>query len=135
MNQSSTDDRADRLEARQARREARRGIRGSGGWIVGALLILLGLILFAQNLGILALENWWSLFILIPAVAAFATAAAMIQMDEGHVTRRARTQIIIGLAFTAITAGFLFELNWNILGPALLILTGLALVINALLPD
>jgi hypothetical protein len=135
MNQSSTDDRSDRVEARQERREARRAARGGGGWLVGGLLILLGLILFGQNLGILAFENWWALFILIPAVAAFATAAGMVRVADGHVTRRARTQIIIGLVLTAVTAALLFELDWSIVGPGLLILSGIALVINALVPD
>lgn len=135
MNEISTDDRADRLQARQERREARRAIRGGGGWLVGTLLILSGLILFGQNLGILAVENWWALFILIPAVAAFGTAAGMVQLAEGHFTRGARTQIIIGLVFTAVAAAFLFELSWSLIGPGLLILSGLALVINALIAN
>jgi cation transport ATPase len=135
MNESSTDDRADRLEARQERREARRAARGGAGWLVGGLLILVGLILFGQNLGILAFENWWALFILIPAVAAFATAARMVEVAEGRFTRRARTQIIIGLVLIAVTAALLFELAWTLAGPGLLILSGIALVINALLPD
>jgi hypothetical protein len=135
MNESTTDDRADRLEARQERREARRAARSGGGWLVGGMLILVGLILFGQNLGILAFENWWALFILIPAVAGFATAARMVEVAEGHFTRGARTQVIIGLVLTAVTAALLFELDWTLAGPGLLILSGIALVINALLPE
>ena len=135
MNESTTDERPDRLETRHERREARRAARSGGGWLVGGLLILLGLVLFGQNLGILDFENWWALFILLPAVAAFATGARMVEVDEGHFTRRARTQVIIGLVLTGVTAALLFELDWNLAGPGLLILAGIALVVNALLPD
>ena len=67
-----------RREARwrriEERRAARRGRYGSR-WIGGAVLIALGIILLLSSLGSFYLENWWALFILIPAIGAFGNAA------------------------------------------------------------
>ena len=60
----------DRREARRQRRE------GTGGWIVGVILIVLGGLFLLQNSGALRipLTSWWALFILIPALGAFERA-------------------------------------------------------------
>jgi hypothetical protein len=62
------------------------------GWIVGLVLIALGGVFLLQNAGVpVLLGNWWALFILIPAVAAFASAWTLYQQDR-HFTPR-----VIGL--------------------------------------
>ena len=48
-------------------------------WLGGAILVVLGLIFLAQNLGIATLNNWWAIFILIPAVGAFTAAWRQIK--------------------------------------------------------
>jgi hypothetical protein len=100
----------------------------------GAILILLGLILAGQNMNLLAFENWWALFILLPAIGSFATAWRVYQA-EGRFTMRARSAVIIGFMFILAMAMFLLELDWTIIGPVLLILAGLAILVNALFPD
>ena len=60
--------------ARWARREARWEARAGrpGFWMVGgAFLVLLGVVLFLQNMGVSTLKNWWALFILFPAYGSF----------------------------------------------------------------
>ena len=52
----------------------------------------------------------------------------------GHMNIAARGSLIAGLVFTMIAAIFLFNLNWTILGPALLILAGTGILLNTLLP-
>jgi hypothetical protein len=122
-------------EERRLRREERRAARGSGGaWVGGAILILVGIVLMLNNLGTLALENWWALFILIPAVGAFGNAWRAYQAAGGHLNAQARGSLIGGLVLTMVAAVFLFNLNWGIAGPVLLILGGVGLLLNAFLP-
>jgi hypothetical protein len=127
----------DRFSRRQARREARRSGEGSlsrGTWVGGAILIGLGIVLMLQNTGTILLNNWWALFILLPAAGAFGNAWRTYQSSGGHLTAPARASFIGGIAFTLVAAIFLFNLNWTILGPVLIILVGIGIFINAILP-
>jgi hypothetical protein len=126
-----------RHEERQRRREERwaaRGGRHGGTWVLGGILILLGIIFLLQNMGLAFLSNWWALFILLPAFGAFTAAWRTYQGAGGHLTAASRGSLIGGLVLTMIAAIFLFNLNWTILGPALLILAGIGILLNALLP-
>jgi hypothetical protein len=131
------DDRANRARARAERHAERARWRaehhgGWGGpWIAGAVLIVVGLVLLAQNFGLPMLNNWWALFILIPAVSSLAAAWGMYQANDSHLTAGARSALISGIILTAITAAFLFNLNWGLLWPLLLILAGIAALLNA----
>jgi len=40
--------------------------------------------------------------------------------------------LLLSLVLTLVTAVFLFDLNWVFFGPALIILTGIGIVVNAL---
>jgi ABC-type uncharacterized transport system permease subunit len=125
----------DRREERHERRMERRALRGNGGWVWGIMLILLAGILLLQNLKIYSLNNWWALFILIPALGSFATAWRVAQTTGGRFNVRARGALIVGLVLVLVTAMFLFGMNWTILGPVLLALAGIGLIVNVLLPD
>jgi len=130
----------DRHEARRQRQEARHaafGTRsGSRAWMAGLILILLGIAILMRNMGIASfpLNNWWSLFILIPAIGAFDTAIRMYRAAGNQLTAPARGSLLVGLVLTLVTAIFLFELSWAIFGPILIILTGISLLANAILP-
>mgnify|MGYP001316381740 CR=1 FL=1 len=52
------------------------GFARRGGWIGGAILIFIGTVFLLKNFGFPFPENWWAVFILIPAVAAFAGAGS-----------------------------------------------------------
>jgi cation transport ATPase len=126
-----------RFEERRQHREERRAARGSrfgGTWIGGVVLIVLGVIFLLQNLDIFLPGNWWALFILLPAIVAFGRAWRSYQMADSHLTASARGSIIAGLAFTMVSAFFLFDLNWTTLGPVLIILIGSGLLLNSVLP-
>ena len=124
----------DRRAERRARREERRAARAGGAWLIGATLIVLGLLFMLQNAGALQLNNWWALFILLPAIGSFATAYGSYR-SQGRLTAAGRGALIGGLVLTAIAAFFLFDLAWGKLWPLLLILAGIGALINALLPD
>jgi hypothetical protein len=122
---------SDRHEERRERRLERRG----GGWVGGILLLLLGGILLLQNLNIFTINNWWALFILLPALGSFATAWRLAQSAGGRFTSRARGAVIVGVMLILVTGMFLFNMNWTYLGPGLLVLAGVLLLVNTIIPD
>jgi len=125
-----------RRSEREVRREERRARHGSSGtaWVGGVVLILLGVIFLLQSMRGFSLNNWWALFILIPAFGSFATAWN-IYRQTGRLSRRVRGALISGCVFLLITAAFLFNLNWGLVLPVLLIVWGVTLLLNSLLPD
>jgi hypothetical protein len=129
-NTTANDYRTDRAQRRAERRAAREG----GAWIGGVILIGLGVIFLLQNAGMLALQNWWALFILIPAVGSFGAAYTEARRS-GRFNARARGSVVAGLVFTAVAAVFLFNLNFSLLLPAILIVAGVGILINTVLPD
>ncbi len=123
-------ERAPRSAERRAARYA-----GGGAFLGGAALIVFGAILLLQNMGVVQLHNGWALFILIPALGSFATAYGTFRTNGGHLNSMVRGSILGGLVFTAIAAVFLFELNLSLLLPAMLIMAGIGILFNTVLPD
>ncbi len=127
-------------DARRAERRAWREQRRAGrwslgyGWTGGALLILLGVIFLLRNFGLAYPFNWWALFILIPAFGAFG-AAWTWYWRTGRLGAPARSALIGGTVLTLIAAAFLFNLNWGLVLPMLLILAGIAMLVNMTLPN
>jgi hypothetical protein len=122
-----------RRSEREARREERHARRGSSGtaWIGGVVLIVLGIIFLLQNVRGFYLNNWWALFILIPAFGSFGDAWN-IYRQTGRLNRRVRGALISGCVFLLITATFLFNWNWGLVLPVLLIIWGVTILLNSL---
>jgi hypothetical protein len=114
--------------------EERRANR-PGGWVGGTILIVVGIFLLLQNFGNFYLNNWWALFILIPAVGSFSTAWKAYQNAGGRLTNQVRGPLFGGVILTLVTAVFLFNLSWVIIGPVLLMLAGVGLLISSILPE
>jgi peptidoglycan/LPS O-acetylase OafA/YrhL len=109
--------------------------RSDGGpWIGGLVLILLGIVFLLQNIDGFRVNNWWALFILFPAFGSLAVAWNT-RRTSGRFTRAARSEILSGVILLLVTATFLFNLNWNVFLPILLIVLGLGMLINYVLPD
>ncbi|MBE0699600.1 MAG: hypothetical protein IH586_21965 [Anaerolineaceae bacterium] len=102
-------------------------------WIGGAILILIGFIFLLRNVTGFSLNNWWALFILIPAIGSFGRAISAYQTN-GRLSAPARRALISGLVLTFIAAVFLFNLDFGSLWPVFLILGGIGLLLNALIP-
>ena len=131
-----TDWRAQRDAERMARREQRWQRRGSRrhGWIWGIILVLLGVALLLENLGFRTLENWWALFILIPAFWAYVGAWDIYQ-DNSRLTRRAASSLTVGILLTIAAFVFLLNVAIGVYWPVLLIAGGLALLMTGLIPE
>jgi len=125
--------RMDRVQRHAERRAAR--YAGGGVWLGGIALIILGVIFMLQNMGAMHIQNWWALFILLPALGSFATAYGAYRNNGGRLNALARGSLISGLVFTAIAAFFLFNLDWVKLWPLLLILVGLGALASGLMGD
>ena len=105
-----------------------------GSWVGGAVLILLGITFLLQNQGLFSFENWWALFILIPALGSFGSAWSAFQDAGGYLDSKARSSLLFGILLTIVSAIFLFDLSWTYLGPALLILVGVSILVSGFLP-
>jgi hypothetical protein len=116
--------------------QPRRHVRShSRGWAGGVILISLGILLLMQNLAGFHLNNWWALFILIPALGGLGAAWSNYQEAGGRLTRAVRSALFGALILFIVTAIFLFNLEWFIFGPLLLILAGGGLLLNIVLPE
>jgi peptidoglycan/LPS O-acetylase OafA/YrhL len=124
-----------RREERRQRREQRLADPSrEGAWVVGLILIFLGGMFLLGNMGIwdVPLTNWWALFILIPAVGALS-AAWRSYRQEGSLTGPARSSLLVGLVLTFVTLVFLFNISWTYVGPVLIIVVGVAIILNYML--
>jgi hypothetical protein len=110
-----------------------RGHRRSGASpaLIGIILIVLGVIFFLERLGHLSLENWWALFILIPAFGAFAAAWDGYRRT-GRLTSAVRSSIFGGLIILTVALMFLLGLRWDIYWPLFVLLPGLSAFFSGL---
>jgi hypothetical protein len=128
-------------EVRWEQRQARRAALGSPGkgvaLIAGLLLVLLGVVFLLQTSGYftIQLQNWGALFILIPVVAAFDRAYREYRFAGNQLTAQARGAAMVGIVLIIVTVVILFNLNWAIYGPVLIILVGLGLLSNVVFPN
>jgi hypothetical protein len=100
--------------------------------------VLIGGYLLLQNLGILppgfTIHNWWALFILIPAFGALYNAWQDFSAN-GRFTWHSRRRLVGGLVLLVIAGVFLFDFNWSLVWPVLLILAGIAALTSGLWRD
>ena len=67
------------------------------------MLVLLGLILLGQNLNLFAFQNWWALFILIPAIGSFGNAWSSYVSAGRRFDAAVGRSLMFGVLFVAIT--------------------------------
>jgi hypothetical protein len=129
---TSTPPDADWREARRAERRQR--LTSRYGWIGpgmgGIILVLLGLIFLAQNLGYPVPEKWWTVFLLIPALGASFAAWNAYQRD-GRLNGEATAALLGAVTLFAIAAALLFDFAWGTLWPLVLVAVGGGILIRA----
>ncbi|HEY5468306.1 MAG TPA: hypothetical protein VIK85_04310 [Coriobacteriia bacterium] len=110
---------------------ARRHGGETASWVVGVILILLGVAFMLERAGIFVLTgNWWSVFIYLAAAACFVNAWRSYRA-KGEVRTAAGGSLTWGLVLTAIATIFLLDLEWNMWWPALLIALGVGMVLSS----
>jgi len=105
-----------------------------GGWMGGLILIVVGAIFLLRNFGLLAIplfDNWWALFILIPAVAALGNAWRTYQ-HQGRLGGEVIGSLIGGLVLLSVALVFLLALDWASVWPIFLILGGASILLRSL---
>ncbi len=109
---------------------------GHGGknpaWIPGLILIGIGVIFLLNNLTGFQINNWWALFILIPAVSSLGNALRVYR-NTGRLGDDGRGSLIGGLIMLLVASTFLFSWNWAYIWPAFLVIGGIGLLMGALL--
>ena len=99
-------------------------------WGAGIALIVIGLIFLLSNVTGFHLDNWWALFILIPAVGSFSEAWRNYQR-HGRFTRASRSSLLWGIIISLVAFTFLLDLDWGLIWPVFLIIGGLGALMGA----
>jgi hypothetical protein len=103
---------------------------GNPGWL-GFILIILGFMFLFQQFGSFSFENWWALFILIPALSAFGSAFNMWQRD-GRFHYGVFSTFYGGMFPLLVALMFLFNLDWGVYWPLFVILGGFGTMLSGL---
>jgi uncharacterized membrane protein YhaH (DUF805 family) len=111
-------------DLKDAEKEGAADGKGSN-WLMALVMIVVGTGLLASNFTEFSLNNWWALFMLIPATAMLRNVWVDHQA-HGRLTSRSTGPLISGLATLVVMAVFLFNLSWSGLWPVGLIFGGLA---------
>jgi len=98
----------------------------------GIVLIMLGIIFVLQQVAGMSFDNWWALFILVPAFSSFAVAMRLYQ-THNRVNNAVVSALFSGLIVLTVTLLFLFNLDWGIYWPLFILLPGLSMLVNGLL--
>ena len=99
-------------------------------WAV-ALIVIGGIMLVRNLLGVQGVFNWWAIFILIPAAGAFSTTVAVVQRS-GRFNAAARSSLGSGIVLTTLAVMFLFNLDWGKWWPLMVIALGVSLILGGI---
>lgn len=102
---------------------------------LGVVVILIGALFLAHehgyHIGFFGLDNWWALFILIPAAAM--TVQVILRVRRlGRFDAEAAGTSIGALATTLVAVLFLFELSFSKWWPLFIMLAGVAILVSAI---
>lgn len=92
----------------------------------GVTLLLLGLVFMAANLfGARQLENWWSVFILLPGVLFLGLGRTM-WTGNSRFALLPRLSTGVGLVVVTVALMFALNLNWDVWWPLMIVVPGTA---------
>lgn len=97
--------------------------------IMAVVLIVVGIGLVISNLTGFSFNNWWALFLFIPAGGMLVNVWQDYQAN-GRLTGRSTGPLIAGLAMLLMIAIFLLNLSWSALWPVAFIFGGIALLLS-----
>jgi Flp pilus assembly protein TadB len=100
-------------------------------WTAGIILIGIGTVLFLVNVLGVTLENWWALFLLIPAAIKLGETIETVRRN-GRFNDHARSKLTGSLILGFIGCIFLFGWDWGVVWPVFLIIAGFSALISGL---
>ena len=100
----------------------------NGSIIGGIVLVGLGVIFLLQNFGVLYIDNWWALFILLGTAAAWGSAWRIYQNNGQRITPAVTGPFFGGIFPLAVALIFLFNLDWGAVWPVFLIIAGVSVL-------
>ena len=100
-------------------------------WIAGGVLVMMGLLLLVSNITGTPFNNWWALFILIPALGSLY-AALKNYSEVGAMTESVRKPLTGGMILLTVSVIFLFDLDWSTMWPFLLVIAGGMMLLTAI---
>ena len=101
-------------------------------WAI-ALMVVGSVLLIRNLLGVEWGQNWWAIFILIPAAGSFSGAIAAAR-HSGRLSAAARSSLGSGLVVLTVALIFLFNLDWGTWWPLMLISPGISMILGSF-PD
>ncbi len=117
-------------DVNELKNEEKDGKRGNNNAVMALVFIAVGVVLVISNVSGFEFENWWVLFMLIPA-ALFVKNIYDDYQANGRLTGRSTGAIIATLAILATAATFLFEaITWGTIWPIGLIFAGIAIFLG-----
>lgn len=124
------DDNIEKLKENEQRAvPTEREERGSDS-LFALILIGLGLYFLARNFfGFELFDNWWALFILIPAFAGYSRAWSQYKA-AGRWSGAAARSLTGAILLTAVAGFFLLGLDFGLFWPVLLIILGASLLLQ-----
>lgn len=100
-------------------------------WMGGLILILLGAIFLLRNINVVSINNWWAIFILIPAFGSLANAWRTYK-SAGRFTSAVSSALVGGLMMLIVALVFLLNLDWAYVWPVFLIVIGLGALLGGI---
>jgi hypothetical protein len=117
----------DWMEGRWGHRHGHRGMGIFPGLFFGLLLIVVGVLLYANSMGWLTGEWWW--YILI-GIGAIMIIEALVRFALSKYRWGAYGRLVFGLLLMLI--GLAFLLGWNQWWPLILVAIGVAIVLGSI---
>jgi LiaF transmembrane domain len=120
----------DEEKAKMTGQDEEKQRRDNGNWVVGLVLVALGLLFLLSNfLPGFSLTNWWAIFILIPALYSLNRAWQSYRRN-GRLTKGGRSSLVGGLMILFVALIFLLNLNWGVIWPIFIILAGVGILLQ-----
>ena len=103
------------------------GERRHGAWTGGLILLVIGGLLLAEELGVTLPGTVWGLLLLVPAVGA---AFGFYQAYQREETSAAVTQGCVALIFAALCIGIVMGLDLGLVWPLLLMALAISMLVR-----
>jgi len=112
---------------------ASRHHKESTSWMIGIVLILLGVAFLLQNAGYVVMTgNWWAVFIYLASFASLVNAWRVYRSKSAF-DSQATGSLIWGLVLMMVATIFLFNLAWDTWWPVILIAVGAGIIVGYVL--